>query len=120
MYKQQTSQFRSRRTTMQNTSWSRNQNMVAFTSNVKIGPIMYLALVTIFVVLAGLVYLSQVAQTTGYDYRTRKLNEDISKLTNKKGDLEVENARLTSLKEVKDSSVAKNMSTPSNVSYVSN
>ena len=49
-----------------------------------------------------------------------KLNEDISKLTNKKGDLEVENARLTSLKEVKDSSVAKNMSTPSNVSYVSN
>ena len=42
---------------------------------------------------------------------------EIAELENKKSDLEVENARLTALESIENSSVAKEMTTPETVNY---
>ncbi len=110
---QRTQNFRSSR--QQN--WSRNQNTVAYVSNVKLGPVTHTVLVALMVTVLGLIYLTQATRATSYDYATQKIDSQISELNNQKSDLEIENARLTSLENVKSSSVAATMTTPENTSY---
>ena len=110
-----TVQFNSRR----QTNWSRNQNTVAFASAVKLGPITHTVLVALMITVLGLIYLTQATRVSGYDYSANEVASKISSLTEQKNDLEVENARLTALQSVKSSSVAKNMTTPTDVQTVS-
>src|ERR1700757_1523720 len=106
---QTTTQFYSQR---RQSSWNRNQNTVAFVSSVKLGPVAHTVLVALMITVLGLVYLTQATRATGYDYEAQKIDSQIAELTTKKGDLEVENARLTALENVQNSSVAKAMTTP--------
>ena len=110
-----TVQFNSRR----GGNWNRNQNTVAFASAVKLGPITHTVIVALMITVLGLIYLTQATRASGYDYAASKTTDKISALTDEKKDLEVENARLTALQAVKTSSVAKNMTTPSDVQHVS-
>lgn len=110
-----TTQFNSRR----QTNWSRNQNTVAFASAVKLGPVTHTVLVALMLTILGLIYLTQATRVSGYDYAANEVANKISNLTEQKNDLEVENARLTALQSVKDSSVAKNMATPKDTRSVS-
>lgn len=110
---QRTQNFCSRR--QQN--WSRNQNTVAFTSSVKLGPVTHTVLVALMVTVLGLIYLTQATKATSYDYATQKIDSQISELANQKSDLEIENARLTSLENVKTSSVAASMTTPTSTNF---
>jgi hypothetical protein cdivTM_20657 len=110
-----TTQFNSRR----QTNWSRNQNTVAFASAVKLGPITHTVLVALMLTILGLIYLTQATRVSGYDYAANEVSSKISNLTEQKNDLEVENARLTALQSVKNSSVAKNMATPTDTRSVS-
>jgi cell division protein FtsL len=112
---QRTAQFNSRR---QN-GWNRNQNTVAFTSNIKLGPVTHTVLVALMITVLGLIYLTQATRATGYDYEAQKIDNQIADLTTQKTDLEVENARLTALESVQNSSVARNMSQPTETNYVS-
>lgn len=105
---QRSTQFNPRRTS----SWSRNQNTVAYTSNVKLGPVMHTVLIALMITVLGLIYLTQATRTTTYDYEAQKIDSKIAELTTQKTDLEVENARLTSLETVKNSSVAREMTKP--------
>ena len=114
MSNQRASQFTSRR--QQN--WSRNQNTVAFVSSVKLGPVAHTVLVALMITVLGLIYLTQATRATGYDYESQKIDSQISDLSTKKGDLEIENARLTALETVKNSNVAKAMTTPADTQYV--
>lgn len=66
----------------------------------------------------GLIYLTQATRATGYDYESQKIDSQIADLNTKKSDLEVENARLTALETVKNSSVAREMTTPASTAYV--
>lgn len=66
----------------------------------------------------GLVYLTQATRATGYDYEAQRIDSQIAELSTKKGDLEVENARLTALESVQNSNVAKAMTTPASTDYV--
>ena len=109
-----TVQFNSRR----QTNWQRNQNTVAFASAVKLGPITHTVLVALMITVLGLIYLTQATRITSYDYEAQKIDSQIAELTTKKGDLEVENARLTALENVQSSDVAKAMTTPKNADYV--
>lgn len=109
-----TAQFNSRRTTQ----WGRNQNTVAFASAVKLGPITHTVLVALMITVLGLIYLTQATRASGYDYAANETADKISALTDQKKDLEVENARLTALQSVKNSSVAKTMTTPTDVQHV--
>ena len=111
---QRTQQFQSRRAN----NWNRNQNTVAFVSAVKLGPIAHTVLIALMITVLGLIYLTQATRATSYDYEAQRIDSQIADLTTKKGDLEVENARLTALESVKNSNVAKAMTPPSSTEYV--
>lgn len=100
-------------------NWSRNQNTTRFVSSVKLGPVAHTVLVALMITVLGLIYLTQATRTTGYDYQAQQIDDQITQLSNQKADLEIENARLTALQTVKDSSVAKAVTTPVSTEYVS-
>lgn len=100
-------------------NWSRNQNTVAYTSAIKLGPVAHTVLVALMITVLGLIYLTQATRATGYDYQVQAVDSKIDELAIKKGDLEIENARLTALETVKNSNVAREMTTPP-VEYVNN
>src|ERR1700712_1121476 len=111
---QRTSTFVPRR--QQN--WSRNQNTVAFVSSVKLGPVAHTVLVALMITVLGLIYLTQATRATSYDYESQKIDSQIADLNDQKSDLQIENARLTALETVKNSSVAREMTTASSTEYV--
>ena len=110
-----TVQFNSRR----QGNFARNQNTVAFASAVKLGPISHTVIVALMITILGLIYLNQATRVSGFDYTANAVTDKISALTDQKQELEVENARLTALQSVKSSSVAKAMTTPTDVQHVS-
>ena len=96
----------------------RNQNTVAFTSAVKLGPVTHTVLVALMITVLGLIYLTQATRATSYDYEAQKIDEQIADLASQKTDLEVENARLTALETIRNSDVAKSMTTATDTKYV--
>ncbi len=66
----------------------------------------------------GLIYLTQATRTTGYDYAAQKIDSQIAELNEERADLQIENARLTALETVKNSAVAKEMTTPASTEFV--
>lgn len=112
---QRTAQFSTRRTD----NWNRNQNTTRFASNVKLGPVTHTVLVALMITVLGLIYLTQATRATSYDYEAQKIDSQIADLATQKTDLEVENARLTALESVGNSSVARQMTPPTEANYVS-
>lgn len=111
---QRTQNFSSRRSQ----SWNRNQNTTRFVSSVKLGPVTHTVLVALMITVLGLIYLTQATRATSYDYEAQKIDSQIAELADKKTDLEVENARLTALESVSNSTVAKEMTTPQSTDYI--
>lgn len=110
-----TSTFQSRR--QRTSSWSRNQNTVAFTSAIKIGPVAHTVLIALMITVLGLIYLTQATKSTSYDYAIQSVDKEIASLNTEKNELEIENARLQALETIKNSNVASAMVEPSEVSY---
>lgn len=110
----QTSSFVSRR----QQSWGRNQNQTRYKSSVKLGPVAHTVLIALMITVLGLIYLTQATRATSYDYEIDRVDTKISELAVERNDLEIENARLTSLNTVKNSTVAKEMTTPTDTAYV--
>ncbi len=104
-------------TTRRQQNWGRNQNTTRYVSNVKLGPVAHTVLVALMITVLGLIYLTQATRATSYDYEIDKIDSQINELAVKKDNLEIENARLTSLNTVKNSTVAAGMTTPSQTSY---
>lgn len=96
----------------------RNQNSVAFTSAVKLGPVTHTVLVALMITVLGLIYLTQATRATSYDYAAQKIDDQIAELSSQKTDLEVENARLTALETIRKSEVAKSMTQSDDTKYV--
>lgn len=99
-------------------TWGRNQNTVAFEPAAKLGPISHTVLVAMMVAVLGLIYLTQITKTSTYSYQIDKLNEQRSKLVDRKSELEVETARLKSLQKVQSSQVAAKLTTPKETNYI--
>jgi cell division protein FtsL len=112
---QRTTQFSSRR----GSNWNRNQNTTRFASNVKLGPVTHTVLVALMITVLGLIYLTQATRATSYDYEAQEIDSRIAELATQKTDLEIENARLTALNSVQDSSVAREMTQPAKTDHVS-
>jgi cell division protein FtsL len=108
-----TTQFRTQR----QSAWNRNQNTIRYASNVKLGPVTHTVLVALMITVLGLIYLTQATKATAYDYQAQKIDSKIAELTTQKTDLEVENARLTALDNVQNSSVAREMTKPASTDY---
>ncbi|HCR55861.1 TPA: hypothetical protein DIV49_02715 [Candidatus Saccharibacteria bacterium] len=98
---------------------TRGYNSVAFTSSVKLGPVTHTVLVALMITVLGLIYLTQATKATSYDYEAQKIETKIAELSTEKTDLEVENARLTALDSVRNSSVARAMTSPGAPQHVS-
>lgn len=98
-------------------NWSRNQNTTRFTSAVKLGPVAHTVLVALMITVLGLIYLTQATRATSYDYESQKIDSQIATLNDQKSDLQIENARLTALETIKDSSVAREMTTASSTEF---
>jgi len=98
-------------------NWSRNQNTVAFVPAIKLGPVMHTVLIALMITVLGLIYLTQATRATSYDYAAQKIDSQIADLNTQKSDLQIENARLTALETVKNSNVAKAMTTPASTEY---
>ena len=77
---------------------------------------MHTILLALIILVLGLIYLSQASGPVTYDHQADELNK-IDELAVKKADLEVENARLSSLETVRHSDVAKAMTSPSATEY---
>lgn len=87
--------------------------------SVKLGPVTHTVFVALMITVLGLIYLTQAASATNYDYDIRNVDAKIAELNNEKADLEIENARLTALENIRNSSVARQMTSPSETSYYS-
>ncbi len=99
-------------------SYSRNQNTTRFQSAIKLGPVAHTVLVALMITVLGLIYVTQATRTTSYDYQAQKIDSQIAELNQQKSELEVESARLTALESVKNSTVAREMVTPTSTQYV--
>lgn len=96
---------------------SRNTNSVSYVSAVKLGPVTHTVLVALMITVLGLIYLTQATKATSYDYATSAIDNKIAELSIQKGDLEVENAKLTALETIQKSSVAAAMTQPKTTDY---
>lgn len=114
-----TTTFQSGYTSRRQQNWSRNQNTTRYTSSIKLGPVAHTVLVALMITVLGLIYLTQATRATGYDYQSQKIDSQIADLNDQKSDLQIENARLTALETVKNSNVAREMTTLSSTEYVS-
>ena len=98
-------------------NWGRNQNLVEYKSGVKIGPVMNMVVIVLLCARMGLLYLTQLSKTGSYGYELNDINERKTELAAEQDNLKVENARLQSLNTIKNSEVAKAMTTPVSTDY---
>ena len=98
-------------------NWGRNQNLVEYRSNVKLGPTANVVVIVLLIALLGVLYLTQLSKTGSYSYEQNKINQRKSDLVAEQDNLKVENARLQSLANIKNSTVAKAMTAPATTDY---
>lgn len=96
----------------QSMAWRRNQNTVRYKFAAGLGPVSHTVLIAIMLCVLGLMYLTQITKTSTYGYQINDLQTKKDQLLSDKRDLEVESARLQALERVKQSDVAKAMTTP--------
>ena len=101
-------------------AWRRNQNTVRHQLTSGLGPISHTVLIAIMLCILGLIYLTQITKTSAYGYQINDLKNKQEKLADQKRDLEVESARLQALERVKNSDVAKAMTSPRETNYAQN
>ena len=111
-------EFRARRDTT--TKWQRNQNTVAYAASTRMGPITHTVIVALMVAVLGLIYLSQVTKSSTFGYTLQQQNDTLASLAAEQQDLQIENARMQALNTVKDSNVAKAMTTPFSTASATN
>lgn len=115
-YRATSQQFAARQQRM----WRRNQNITSFAPSVSLGPISHTILVALMIAVLGLIYLTQVTKTSGYGYDINGLEQKLETLSVQKEELTNQNARLSALKTVENSDVAKAMPSPEQVTYTQN
>lgn len=105
--------------TSSNASWRRNQNTVRHGFDSKqFGPIAHTVVVILLLSVMGLMYLAQINKTNAYTYPINELEAKKSALISEQQQLEVEAARLGSLETVKNSTVAQNLTSPSQIQTI--
>ncbi len=105
--------------TQTNASWRRNQNTVRHNFEGKhFGPVAHTVLVVMLLCVMGLMYLAQINKTNAYTYPINELESKKTSLISEQQQLKVEAARLGSLETVKNSTVAQNLTNPSQVQTI--
>lgn len=98
-------------------TYSRNTNIARFEPSVKIGKtMMWLFVAGIFSTMF-MIYLQNATKSNAYGSEIQEIDERIAESQQIKSDLEVENARLTSLNAIENSEVAQKMVKPNSINY---
>ena len=101
------------------TSWRRNQNTVRHNlSSKQFGPVAHTVVVVLLLSVMGLMYLAQINKTNAYTYPINELETKRDTLLAEQQQLKVEAARLGSLDTVENSTVAQNLTTPSQIQSI--
>ncbi len=101
-------------------NYNRNQNTLVYQSVLKLGPVSSAIIIGMIIMLFGLIYLVQASKTTSFDYKIDEIDQQISQLSIKKADLEIEKARLKSLASINQSQVAANLTNQTEATYINN
>lgn len=99
-------------------AWRRNQNSIAHRVQRGLGPVTNTVLVILLLSVLGLIYLTQITKTSTYGYQLNELEQKRLELQSEKADLQVESARLQAQERVRQSSVARSMTTPTQTDYL--
>ena len=100
-------------------SWKRNQNTIRHNFGSKqFGPVAHTVVVVMLLCVMGLMYLAQINKTNAFTYPINELESKKDSLIAEQQQLKVEAARLGSLETVKNSTVAKNLTTPSQIQTI--
>jgi hypothetical protein len=95
----------------------RNQNLSRTATAMRMGPVsMSLAAIAIISVLA-LLYLTQITKTSVFGYKLSDARTQQAKLTAQHQELQVEAARLQSVKNIRSSQAAAKLTATKNVSF---
>ena len=100
--------------------WRRNQNTARFMPASKLGPVAHTVIIALMIAVLGLIYLTQVTKTSFFGYQLNERQTQLDTLAVERQNLEIENARLQALERVKNSDVARAMTTPNSVDYANN
>lgn len=84
-------------------SWARNRNAVRHNPKVTLGPVSHTITVFLFVLLVGLIFLTQSAKVTNYDLAIANTDTEIANLEAQRDALMVENAKITAAAANEDS-----------------
>ena len=76
-------------------TWARNHNAVRHRPDFQLGPVFYIIFISVFVSIAGLIYLTQSSKVTSYDLAIASVNSEITDLEAQRDALAVENAKIT-------------------------
>ena len=76
-----------------------------------------MVVIVLLCALMGLLYLTQLSKTGSYSYELNDINEKKTELAAEQDNLKVENARLQSLSNIKNSEVANAMTAPVDTDY---
>lgn len=104
--------FASRRTAANNLSgnaWVKNRNVVRHEPRITLGPVSHTITVLLLVLVVGLIYVTQSAKATSYDYTVANVDSQIAGLEAQKDSLAVENARIMAAAATDGNEVASSM-----------
>ena len=96
----------------------RNRNTVRHTRK-SLGSISQVVIISMITLIFGLIYVAEGTKATSFDYEISAVESEITEMTARRDDLEVEKARLTSVATAKNSTVAAAMEDAVVTGYVS-
>jgi hypothetical protein len=95
----------------------RNQNLYRTGTEVRLGPVSVGFVIIATIAVLALIYLHQITKTSVFGYKVTELQRQRSQAVAAKQELEVEAARLSSIKQIQTSPVVKSMVPEDKVSY---
>ncbi len=90
------------------TTFVRNRNIVRHSKR-SLGSISQIVIVSMLTLVFGLIYVAEGTKATNFDYEISAIETEIAEMAARRDDLAVEKARLTSVANAKNSTVAANM-----------
>jgi hypothetical protein len=99
--------------------WRKNRNHTRAFAGKGLGILSHTMIALAVVMAVGLIYLSQAGKIASYDYEAERLDQRITELTELKEEMAVENARVTAISQIENSTAAKEMVRPTEVGFVS-
>lgn len=95
----------------------RNQNLSRTATSMRMGPVSMTLVAAAIISVLALLYLTQITKTSVFGYKLSEVRAQQAQLTAQHQELEVEAARLQSVKQIRSSQAAAKLTEQHNVSF---